>query len=169
MTRPVSTLRTSSRPCSRHYATTAPGSKRRGPDPLVVSLRQRAFLRSAVAFAQAALVAVERLLDAVDEHALRGRAEFERVAVPQYDVAMRARPQHAERAAEPGDLRRDRADRRESLAPGQPARAGQAVERDEVARLLRRGARLVVAGEPADRDLDPGVDHPPDVRLGRAE
>ena len=135
----------------------------------LVGLGQVALARRAVAVAQPRLVVVERLLDAVDEHRARRRARPRAGRRPTSPRRPRAPgPEHAGAAAEAGDLGRDRADRGERLAPGQArSRRARLVSATRLpANCCRRVARLVVAGEAADRDLDPGVDHPPDVATG---
>src|SRR5688572_851637 len=60
--------------------------------PPVVGVRQRAFLRLAVAVAQAGLAVLEALALAVDPDRFDGRRQLERIAVPDHDVAAASGP-----------------------------------------------------------------------------
>ena len=66
-----------------------------------VRLRERAARQIAITLPQARLAGHQRLLDAVDQDHLGGAGIVERIARPQYDVAMTAGRETAEIAAEP--------------------------------------------------------------------
>src|SRR3546814_13149453 len=94
---------------------------------------------------------------------------FERIIVPDHDVAGAARAQRPDAALHADGARGYAADRGEGLIPAQPARARHARQPDEVARISRRIAHLVrvIIVEPADRHIDPRGLEPPRVRLPR--
>src|SRR3546814_1774313 len=96
---------------------------------------------------------------------------FERIIVPDHDVAGAARAQRPDAALHADGARGYAADRGEGLIPAQPARARHARQPDEVARILRRIAHLVrvIIVEHADRHIDARGLEPPRVRLRRTE
>src|SRR3546814_5806852 len=72
---------------------------------------------------------------------------FERIIVPDHDVAGAARAQRPDAALHADGARGYAADRGEGLIPAHPARARHARQPDEVARILRRIAHLVRSEE----------------------